>query len=203
MRKCEFCGEDLPLSLKSGRSPKYCSGRCRTAAWRARKSLPRALVERDRWIRWGRLRGERKCPLSSFGAPLNVKSEWQWMSFEDARDAEWGEGVGFVLIGDGVMCIDLDDCVKDGVVDPAVRPIVDAAKHTYVEVSPSGTGLHIWGFGEPGRGRVFRVGRVGVEVYSQARYITVTRDRLPGCANVLRSLDDVLEVLGGVVQAST
>jgi primase-polymerase (primpol)-like protein len=82
-------------------------------------------------------------------------------------------GVGFVLNGDGIACIDLDHCITGGVLADWAADIVARAGKTFVEVSPSGTGLHIWGFAEVGRGR--RMGQV--EVYDRGRYMTVTGNR--------------------------
>jgi primase-polymerase (primpol)-like protein len=45
---------------------------------------------------------------------------------------------------------------------------------TYVEFSPSGRGLHVWGFGSLNRGRRFVRDGMKVEVYGDGRYLTVT-----------------------------
>ena len=84
-----------------------------------------------------------------------------------------GDGVGFVLNGDGIACIDLDDCLVDGRPKPWARRILRSTPATYVEVSPSGRGLHIFGYAEVGRGRCTK----GVEVYDRGRYICVTGRR--------------------------
>lgn len=87
-----------------------------------------------------------------------------------ARAGARGRGLGFVLNGDGVACIDLDHCLIGGRLEPWALDIVDRAGRTYIEVSPSGTGLHIWGKASVGRGRRMD----GVEVYDRARYVTIT-----------------------------
>jgi primase-polymerase (primpol)-like protein len=57
---------------------------------------------------------------------------------------------------------------------------------TYVEVSPSGSGLHVWGFADLVQGR-----RTGdVEIYGAGRYITVTGRRFRGCGVEFANLDD-------------
>ena len=83
------------------------------------------------------------------------------------------DGVGFVLNGDGVACIDLDDCLHDGVLDDWAADIVARCPRTYIEISPSGRGLHIFGYATVGKGR--NLG--GVEVYDRGRYICVTGQR--------------------------
>jgi primase-polymerase (primpol)-like protein len=85
-----------------------------------------------------------------------------------------GDGLGFVLNGDGLVCVDLDDCVVDGVVSGAAQALIDSLPKTFVEFSPSGRGLHIWGFGVIAAGRKFQRDGLKIEVYGDGRYLTVT-----------------------------
>lgn len=89
-----------------------------------------------------------------------------WSSYARVRQHE---RIGFVL-GGGIACLDLDHCLVGGVPTAAARAVLDRAVGAYVEVSPSGDGLHVWGRAaeQPGRRRL------GFEVYSVGRYITVT-----------------------------
>ena len=104
-------------------------------------------------------------------------------------------GVGFVLDGDGIVCLDLDHALEDG------RPVEWAAQllarlpATYVEVSPSGTGLHVWGRARVVRGRRIRDGVRSVEIYGTGRYITVTGRRWRGASSRLADLDAVVAEL--------
>ena len=87
------------------------------------------------------------------------------------RMAEDGARVVLTDINsDGIAGIDLDHCLTGGVLEPWAQQIVDRCPATYVEVSPSGTGLHIFGRAIVGAGRR----RDGVEVYDRGRYFTVT-----------------------------
>ncbi len=54
-------------------------------------------------------------------------------------------GLGFVLTEDDpYTCVDLDGCVgKHGQIDVRTREILDLLSG-WVELSPSGTGLHVW-----------------------------------------------------------
>jgi primase-polymerase (primpol)-like protein len=72
-----------------------------------------------------------------------------WTDYRTAASAVasvYYDGVGFVL-GDGVVGIDLDDCRDPvtGEITPEAQEIVRRL-HSYTEVSPSGTGLHIFVF---------------------------------------------------------
>ncbi len=91
-------------------------------------------------------------------------------------------GVGFVLGGEiPYVCIDLDHCidrVTGELMEPAaaIVKMVQTSGGTYIEISPSGEGLHVWGRyegitlpgGKPG------IRKNGIEIYRNGRYITVT-----------------------------
>src|SRR5690606_30489526 len=164
MATCERCGERLAIAGR-GRTPRYCSARCRAAAHRARHRLPRELTSRRRWVRH-----DRKVPITPDGRPASSTDPSTWASYSDAKRSSVGDGLGFVL-GAGIGCLDLDDCLDErGRPNEVARRILDQVPGAYVEVSPSGRGLHVWGTApeQPGRRRA------GYEVYSVGRYITVT-----------------------------
>lgn len=141
-------------------------------------NVPNELRALRRWLTWRyRRRGKRmtKSPLQSTTKPD------AWLTASDARDRVVrgeADGVGFVL-GDGIVCIDLDDCIdKDGMVHEIARDAT--ALGGYVELSPSGRGWHIWI-----RARIPRSRNIGPrdgvprhEIYDgrvgSARYVTVT-----------------------------
>lgn len=169
--RCEVCGAITEAGAR-GRKPRFCSSRCRVAAHRRanrEQVIPADLRNRDRWIRH-----ENKRPMSVEGYWISVTDERAWSSFESAVESDCGDGAGFVLNGDGVVCIDLDDVVADGVVSEQARALIDSLPETYVEFSPSGRGLHIWGFAQLDAGRRFVVDEMKVEIYPDGRYLTVT-----------------------------
>jgi putative DNA primase/helicase len=88
-------------------------------------------------------------------------------------------GMGFVLHGDGTVCIDLDHAVdENGNITPEAQRILDKFLNTYAEYSLSGRGIHIWlrtSRPLPTSGR--RTGNV--EIYQDKRYIAITMDILP------------------------
>lgn len=118
----------------------------------------------------------RKIPLRVDGhGPASSTDSSTWGSYEQAAASREGVGVGFVLNGDGIACVDLDHCIKGGVLAPWAQRLVDRAPGAYVEVSPSGDGLHLWGFASVPQGRVVSTPDGGkAEVYGWGRYITVT-----------------------------
>lgn len=68
-----------------------------------------------------------------------------WMSFDEA--VRRGRGlVCFALDGDGLIALDLDDCIDEGgKLHPNARKIIDLCQ-SYTEISLSGHGLHVFGF---------------------------------------------------------
>lgn len=89
-------------------------------------------------------------------------------------------GFGFVLNGDGISCVDLDHVFIDGVLDSRAAEFLGSLNPFYVEVSPSGDGVHAWLYdSSPDGRRVFCLPNgLKVEWYSDCRYITVTGNRL-------------------------
>lgn len=105
-------------------------------------------------------------------------------------------GLGFVLDGDGIACIDLDGCLTDGVLAPWARRIVERAPGAFVEVSVSGRGLHIWGYASVPHGRVVATPDGGkAEIYGWGRYIAVTGNAFEGSPAVLGNLNDLVAEL--------
>lgn len=100
--------------------------------------------------------------------------------------------MGFVLNGDGIVCIDLDHCITDGGLDPWAATILASCPDTYVEVSPSGHGLHVWGLGDVPAGRVLAVIGGKVELYGSGRYLTVTEKPYAGAPSMLADLSALI-----------
>ncbi|MFF2621231.1 bifunctional DNA primase/polymerase [Oerskovia jenensis] len=185
IKQCARCGGDVRVA-GVGRIPKYCGNACRQAAYRARR-LPVELTSRPRWVR----RDAAKRPLTTSGRPASSTSPATWRAYDRARDSRVGVGLGFVL-GDGVGCIDLDHCLVDGVPLPWARQILRSLPPTYIEVSQSGEGLHIFGLLPPAPGRKIRDGVRSVEWYSTGRYIAVTADSFAGSVSTLADLTPVV-----------
>lgn len=176
---CERCGGPLDL-LKPGRVPRFCSSPCRQAAYRDRQpKVPTELLRQDRWVVWkpicrkGRLT---KMPLQVDGSWASSTDPATWTSYTKVRHLD---RKGFVL-GGGIGCIDLDHCLIDGVPTRAAVEFLAGLPSTYVEVSPGGDGLHVWGLLPEGPGTVRTVDGLSIETYSVGRYITFTGKAFTG-----------------------
>lgn len=166
---CEKCGGRVTVPDRQGRPARFCSGACRQKAYRDRQP-PAALRKRDRWVRWTLTSDGRKLPLqASRSRNASVSDPRTWSSYAAARKSEVGTGLGYVL-GDGIGCIDLDDCLDSaGVLSPLAAEVLRDNPHAWVERSQSGRGLHVWGLLEEGPGRTTKE----IEVYSRGRYIAL------------------------------
>lgn len=171
------------------------------AAHRAKQSSGDALAELrriPRWVRWETVRrrgGLTKMPLTPAGAAASSTDPETWSRYRDASRSAVGDGVGFVLNGDGLVCLDVDHCVTAGRVAPWAADLLEAVGDTYVELSPSGRGLHIWGRANLRAGRVVRIPGGKVECYGSGRYITVTARPVPGSFPRIADIGDVVAAL--------
>ncbi|MDX2575883.1 DNA primase [Streptomyces scabiei] len=194
-RKCERCAEHL--GARHSHRARFCSTRCRVAAHRAAKNdaTPHELTTRDRWVR----RSAEKIPLTVAGKAASSTDPRTWSTHKDAAASSAGVGLGFVLSDeDDVMCLDLDHCINPltGRVAPWAAAILRDAGATYVEVSPSGDGLHIWGRAHVRQGRrIRRPDGTAVEIYGTGRYIAMTGCRHGSSPSILADLSAVVSKL--------
>jgi len=146
--------------------------------------FPAELRSQRRWVAWRyvtRYGKTTKKPLQSVAKPSAWLSVAQACDFV-ARGA--ADGVGIVL-GDGVVGIDLDGCFgADGALHEMAREAI--ALGTYVERSPSRRGLHCLIRATISRSRKIgaRGDVPGREVYDGGRYFTVTGDRIGSAMHV-------------------
>lgn len=170
-----------------------CSPRCRKARSRARRTVPAELAQRPRWVR----RTSAKVPVAVDGTVASSTDPETWSTYRAASASAAGAGLGFVLDGDGVVCLDLDHALDDqGAALPWAQRILDDAGPTWVERSVSGEGLHVWGTGALPRGRRITVdGGGSVELYGDGRYIAVTGDTWGDTPRRLGDLRHVIDSL--------
>lgn len=154
----------------------------------------------DQWVIWRRIpRGARKPAKVPFNphspsAMASVTDSSSWGSYELSRSAleERGVGLGFVLTErDPFSVIDLDKCrdPQSGLIAPWARATVQRFE-SFTEISPSGTGLHIWLKAHlPGGGR--RQG--SIEVYFDRRFIAFTGELLPGSPLTIEDRQETLD----------
>lgn len=172
-KRCTWCGSGMVTARADAR---FCSTRCRVYWHRAARRLPEHLTGRARWVRHTR----DKRPVTVTGSAASSTDPSTWASFDAARRSVVGVGFGFVLNGDGITCIDIDHCVTADGIDPRALEFIATAAPFYVEISPSGDGLHAWTMTAPPseRRRWTLDNGLPVEWYTDQRYMTVTGNRV-------------------------
>ena len=165
--------------------------------------IPQQLKDMRRWAPWKAVWNETrqkydKIPYHPDHYGLSTKDVKRWVDFDTANSSQRlnpgkYKGVGFVLTDiTDVVGIDLDNCVKDGVIAPWAEDIIDAMG-SYTEYSPSGNGIRILATG------TFHTDwnnhDIGIEVYAghAPRFLTITGDEMGYPMNAAET--DVLSAL--------
>jgi len=97
-----------------------------------------------------------------------------------------GGGIGFVFANDDpYIGVDLDHCrdAETGEITPQARLVIQTLA-SYTEVSPSGTGIHVWAQGTLPSGRRKKG---PVEMYASGRFFTVSGWHFPGTPPTIES----------------
>jgi hypothetical protein len=170
-------------------------------------NIPEELRKAKRWAPWaapwdaekqkyGKVPHRADRPESG----LSNGSASGWVSFERALKAfkdnpHLFAGIGYLMTGaHGIVGVDLDHCVKDGVTAPWAAEII-AKLDSYTEYSPSGTGLHVILSGDLETDWSAKLGdgphtskSPGVDVYGGgARFLTFTGAHYPGSPKTVRA----------------
>ena len=147
--------------------------------------IPLELQKLHRWVTWKfesrHGKKPRKVPYnptlpSSRASSTDTET---WGTFDQAC-AAWAEGgymgIGFVLNGDGIAGVDLDDCVDaNGTPSALAMKVLETLQAGYIELSPSGTGLRAIGYAENlSSGVDGELSDLSVELYTSKRYLTMT-----------------------------
>lgn len=154
-------------------------------------NIPDLLKESPQWVlwKWEQRGAERKKPpFSPDGKRASIIDPATWSSYEQVTKAfshsqNLYNGLGYVLTT-GIVVIDLDHCIKwvsgERRIIKKARQIYDLAG-SYSEISPSGSGLHIFLKGQiPQAGKRTK----GIEIYQSQRYITITGDKAGEAQNI-------------------
>lgn len=161
-------------------------------------AIPPELRQRHRWVTW---KGA-KVPYcaTALNSRASSTDPLTWASFDAAQTAyeEGGySGIGFVLNGDGIAGVDLDNCVHAGNPAPAAMSLMEKIGCQYIELSPSGNGLRGFGYADNITGKRGTLEGVAVELYINKRYLTVTgRALLSGPLVALGGFSEVSKALG-------
>jgi hypothetical protein len=187
--RCKVSTLDAYLSRGQMPAPVGAVGRTRLwssaviGSWlvtRGHDQIPAELRALPRWTRH-----DNKRPIMVTGKPASSTDPATWTTYLEAKASTTGDGLGVMLDGDGIVGVDLDHCVVDGVISPGALAILDLLADTYAELSPSGHGLRVFCRATVTKGRRFTSHRCAIEVYGSGRFLTVTGNRLPDRPRVL------------------
>ncbi len=167
--------------------------------------IPAELRERPQWA----VAGPKKSPLTIHGGDASSTNPTTWTTFDQAATAAWNRGlhIGYMLSADDPFaCIDLDWCDADSQVrkgkdinpdEWSTSEDVDRycrivrGFNSYTERSTYGKGLHIWVRGKIGTG----CRQAGIEVYSEARFIVCTGDRLEQTNPIIEDRNGIVNMM--------
>lgn len=139
------------------------------------KYLPKEMKKMKRFVGWRKeeLNGKvAKLPFSLIDGKAN---DWnhpeRWIDFNEAKTKN--RPLGFVLVEeDRNICIDLDHAIQGGKLTPMAKEIIESFTGTYMELSQSGKGIHIFVQGTiPDN---LNLSSRGIEIYKKNRYIALT-----------------------------
>lgn len=156
------------------------------------------------WINWRMEQTDKgkptKVPYQTNGRKASTTDPTTWTTYIEA--IKTSENVGIVFEPSvGIIGIDFDHCIENGKIKiDSISNFLDIA-NTYIEYSPSKTGLHIlFQCLDP-----FTISRnkqqlgdgVSVEIYREGRYFTYTSDPYTLCANDIRTIsaDDFISLI--------
>ena len=165
-------------------------------------NFPKVLKPKPIWVTWNYEENPndpdhpKKPPYDpKTGIKASTNKPETWATFKEAVRIYKGggaDGIGVTLTKEmGITVIDLDNCrhKKTGKLTTYAQKIMKKFP-SYTEISPSGTGIHIFLYGTlPGKG----IKTKRVEVYDRSRYMTVTGKHVTGSTLTIRKWNKRLQ----------
>ncbi len=151
------------------------------------KRIPKSLKQTAQWLPWKAVKQSdgkfKKIPKNCYtGGDGSATDPSTWGTLEQAVQAvnKYGlTGIGFVFTDNNfIVGTDLDNC-RDPETGKTEQWAINIMKlmNSYTEISPSGTGFHIFSEGKkPGD----KCRKGNVEIYEKNRFFTVTGDIVEG-----------------------
>lgn len=170
------------------------------------RAVPQELKDREQWVAWKAERGTKVPYNAHTGYHADATNPATWCAFATAVEALASDrysGIGFVFSAeDPYTGIDLDDCISDDTMAAWAEGVLKA-NLSYAEVSPSGAGVKVFVRGGVPASVKMHGDKVpeaikpkdapgGIEIYSQARFFTVTGAHIEGTPTECRSVNGAL-----------
>jgi len=151
-------------------------------------NIPALLKHSANWVAWGIRDSPPKSPfnpaslLSGRPSPAKAGVRETWDTFQNAIECVnrgLAQGIGYEFDG-SVYGVDLDHVIDEsGTITSEAQNIVGTLD-SFTEISPSGTGLHIFVLAPGADITRHRKKDFFVEIYNEGRYFTVTGNVLDG-----------------------
>jgi hypothetical protein len=132
--------------------------------------------------------------------PLTAAQAEQWLAYNRASGVGHGRagevgylGIGFRPAGTGLACLDIDNCLVGGQWSPAALEMLARFPGALVELSTSGTGLHLWfSYSGESPGRLGKDPSGLLELYSEGQFLAagsvLQGDAGTDCTEAMRAL---------------
>lgn len=150
--------------------------------------IPDELKQLPKWVLWraewdNKQKQYKKVPYSYAGYRASSTESETWTIFDAIHSLyeknDSYNGIGFVLSNDDdYICLDIDDAVNPDTGQLQTDLALEMTELTYCELSPSGTGLHCFFKGELPSERKKKRSDLDIELYSNARFMTVTGESI-------------------------
>ncbi|MCL2696422.1 MAG: DNA primase, partial [Clostridiales bacterium] len=169
------------------------------------RNIPAEIAAIPNWVCW-RMEPDKKTgratkvpynPHTGYKASSNDPQTWGTLAQALEGMARFMfTGVGFVFTEEiGYVGIDIDGCLDENKQPNKVAAAILAkTPPTYIEITPSGRGLHIFLRGRLSKGGM-KSAKHGVEMYAKARYFTMTGNKYSSCVNKIADDNGVLEFI--------
>lgn len=156
------------------------------------KYIPEEMKKLKRFVGWRKEKLNGKVAKLPFSLIDEKANGWnmpeRWVNFNDAKTKN--TPLGFVLVKeDKIVCIDLDHAIQDGKLSLMAKEIIEKFTGTYMELSQSGKGIHIFVKGSIPKN--LNLSSEGIEMYKNNRYIALTGDI--GDGNFFSRSNELLE----------
>jgi len=162
------------------------------------QNLPQEMKSKPNWVCH-----RNKVPVDAKnGKNASCADATTWSDFETAvayaNANDLGLGYQFSA-DDDIVGVDIDHCYVNGKIEDAKIMEILAMANSYMEFSPSETGIHIFVKGiwdvQDNRHKAKINNDIGIEVYAGARYFTVTGNKLPDAQSVINEAQGVLDYI--------
>ena len=154
-----------------------------------------------RWVNWRYKEvnsKKTKIPYAISGLPASSTDSFTWSTYDEAKNASKDIGIIFTP-EQNLLGIDIDKCLTGNQITHEQKETIAnfiLETETYCEVSPSGTGLHLF-LKIDGQLPLISNKKSPYEIYTSGRYFTVT-EKPYGSEREVRTVtpDEALRLLG-------